>query len=213
MIIHDISMPLTNGMLTYPKDVPYSRTLQRDMAQGDSSTVSVMNSSVHVGTHLDAPTHFISDGYNVESIPLDHLYGKAHVIDCRGHEAVTAKVIEKQLPESPERILLKTDNSAEVKKHPNGPFNPKFVYLAGDAAQLLVDRGCKLVGIDYLSIDQSGNPEKASHHILLGNNVTIVEGVMLADIVPGNYFLSCGPLKMEGAEGAPCRAVLIEYPC
>jgi len=79
-----------------------------------------------------------------------------------------------------------------------------------DGAQLLVDRNIILVGIDYLSIDQSGSAEKAAHHILLSNNITIMESIVLTEVPPGEYFLACGPLKMVGSDGAPCRAVLIK---
>lgn len=203
-------MTLYEGMLTYPKDVPYRRYRQRDMDGDDSSNVSAFESTVHIGTHVDSPLHYYRDGYGCEAIPLDHLYGPAQVIDCRSIPAVTATDLHGKLIEGVPRVLLKTDNSQRYHDNPDAPFNRDFVYVDGTAAELFVAFDVKLVGIDYLSIDQSGVAGKPSHHTLLEKNITILEGIDLALIEPGVYFFSCGPLKMKGSDGAPARAVLIE---
>lgn len=210
MEIHDISVTLTNGMTTYPSDVPYRRTQQRNLHQGDTSNVSVIETSAHAGTHVDAPRHYLAEGYGTDKIPLEHLYGPAFVADCRGARAVTAAMLERQAPRDTKRLLLKTDNSQRLGDDPQAPFNRDFVYLDAGGARFIVERGIMLVGIDYLSIDKSGLPGKDSHHILLSHNITIVEGVVLTRVVPGRYFLACGALKMADSDGAPCRAVLIE---
>ncbi|MBN1846177.1 MAG: hypothetical protein JW810_10875, partial [Sedimentisphaerales bacterium] len=82
--------------------------------------------------------------------------------------------------------------------------------LAADGARFCAERGIKLVGIDYLSIDKSGLAAKPAHHILLENGIVILEGLLLAEVPPGGYFLACGALKMADSDGAPARAVLIE---
>ncbi len=197
-------------MTSYPKDVEYKRSLQREMSHGDSSNVSYFEMSSHGGTHIDAPLHYYPEGNSIDQIPLEILYGPAHVIDCRGHEAITADILTDKLPDNPERILLMTDNSNLLYDHPEGPFNAAFVYLADCGAQLLADLDIKLVGIDYLSIDRGYDKAKSSHHILLEKGITILESIILKDIKPGKYFLACGALKMTNSEGAPCRAVLIE---
>ena len=209
-LIHDISMTLDEPMLTYPGDVPYQRTLQRDRTKGDSSNVSVINTSVHVGSHVDAPRHYLTDSYGADKIPLHALYGPAYVLDCIGLESVTAAWLDQYLPESVERLLLKTDNSQWLHCQPPMPFRRDFVYLDGAAARLLAQRSVKLVGIDYLSIDKSGLAAKPAHYALLENNIVILEGIDLTGISPGRYFLACGPLKMAHSDGAPCRVVLIE---
>ncbi|MBN1765394.1 MAG: cyclase family protein [Sedimentisphaerales bacterium] len=204
-------MTLTHGMVTYPKDLPYQRQLQRSIKRGDSSNVSQLEMSAHTGSHVDSPLHYIEDGYGVSDIPLDHLYGPVQVIDCRGIPAVTADALKPKLLSQTQRLLLKTDNSRQLADNPDGPFNPDFVYLDKSAAVFLAEQGIiSLVGIDYLSIDKSGLADKPAHHILLKNKITILEGIVLADIKPGLYFLACGPLKMAESDGAPCRAVLIE---
>jgi len=209
-LIHDISLTLTEGMVAYPKDVPYQRRLQRDKEQGDSSSVSMIETTVHVGTHVDAPNHFIPNGYGVDRIPLDHLYGPVFVADCTGTPAVTADILQNIVPPETQRLLLKTDNSTKLHQSSLVPFDKEFVYLDGAGAQFCVDRHIKLVGIDYLSIDKFGSKEKPAHHTLLGNNITILEGIVLFKLKMGFYYLACGPLKMADSDGAPCRAVLIE---
>ena len=210
IVIHDISLTLEAGMITYPKDVPYQRILQRSLARGESSNVSQIEMSAHAGTHVDAPLHYLADNYGVDKIPLTHLYGPAWVADCRSAPVVTTEILKEKVPPHTQRLLLKTDNSLSLGNNPQAPFNPDFVYLTGDAAQLLADQGIFLVGIDYLSIDKSGLTDKSAHHTLLENNITILEGIVLADIEPGPYFLACAPLKMADSDGAPCRTVLIE---
>lgn len=210
--IHDISLTLEEGVVAYPKDVAYGRTLQRDLNKGDSSNVSVVETSAHAGTHVDAPRHYFSDGYGIDEIPLGHLYGRAFVADCRGLEAVTADVLADIVPGGTERLLLKTDNSQWLHNDPRGPFRADFVYLDAGGADFCVERGIVLVGIDYLSIDKSGCAAKPAHKTLLRNNITILEGIVLAEIDTGEHFLACGPLKMADADGAPARAVLIELP-
>ena len=211
MNIHDISLTLDSGMVSYPKDVPYKRYLQRDLAKSDSSNVSVVEMSAHTGSHVDSPLHFLANGYGASEIPLSHLYGPAFVADCCGMAAVTAEVLKKQLPQGTKRLLLKTDNSQLLKDNPKGPFDTDFVYLDPGGAQYIADNGIELVGIDYLSIDKYGSSGKDSHHILLENNITILEGIVLAEVEAGEYFMACGALKMADADGAPCRVVLIEF--
>jgi len=209
LIIYDISMTLRNGMLCYPKDVAYQRRRQRDMAKDDSSNVSQVEMSVHTGSHIDAPVHYYPAGQGADKVPLEHLYGQVQVIDCRGTAAVTAEVLQGKLPPGSKRLLLKTDNSQKQLTEKT-KFDPDFVYLAASGAKYIVEQGIILVGIDYLSIDKSGLAGKDAHHILLENNVTILEGVVLGEAPAGEYFLACGALKMEDSDGAPCRVVLIK---
>ena len=210
MKIYDISMTLYNGMLTYPRDVPYQRTLQRDLDKGDSSNVSAIQTTAHVGTHVDAPLHYLADGYGTDKIPLEQLYGPTFVADCRDVTVVTGDLLSDKVPAGAKRLLLKTDNSRRVFENPDAPFHKEFVYLSGSGAQFCVEKGIQLVGIDYLSIDKSGLAEKPAHHIMLQKNITILEGIVLAQVEEGEYFLACGPLKMADVDGAPARAVLFD---
>lgn len=210
MTLYDISMPLASPMQTYPGVTPYRRTLRRSLAQGDSSNLSDMEMCAHTGTHVDAPFHFIARGASIEQIPLAHCCGPAQVVDCRGCTAITAERLQGRIPAKTARVLLKTDNSERLRESPSGPFRPDAVYLAGDGAEYLAGHGVQLVGIDALAIDKPGQPRKPSHALLLAGNITILEGLALADVEPGEYFLFCAPLKMVGSDGAPCRAVLMD---
>ncbi len=208
--IIDISMTLEKGMTTYPGDVPYQRSLQRDMSRGDSSNVSVMLASAHLGTHVDSPRHYFPQGYGADKIPLTQLYGPAYVADCCGKAAVTADMLKDIVPHQTARLLIKTDNSQLLYNNPRGNFNKNFVYLTADAAEFILEQNIILVGIDYLSIDKSGLAEKPVHHTLLSHNITILEGIVLATVEQGTYFLACGCLKMVDSDGSPCRAVLVK---
>ena len=208
--IYDISLTLEPGMVTYHQDIPYQRSLQRDLSRGDSSNVSMFETSAHVGTHVDAPLHYFPRGYGIDKIPLEHLYGPAFVADCRHLPAVTADALHEKVPPGTKRLLLKTDNSQLLHDNPHAPFNKNFVYLDDSAARFCVDINILLVGIDYLSIDKSGLAAKPAHHLLLGHDITILEGIVLAHVEPGEYFLVAGPLKMANSDGAPCRAILLK---
>lgn len=209
-IIHDISMTLENDMVGYPKDIPYFWKRQRDMDKSDGSNVSQFESSCHIGTHVDSPLHYYNDGYDTASIPLEHLYGPAYVVDCRGQASVSRQSLEGKIPDGTQRLLLKTDNSQLMADNPKAPFNKNFIYLDDTGAEFVAEVGIKLIGIDYLSIDKSGLATKPAHHTLLENHITILEGILLADISPGEYFLCCGSLKMAQSDGAPARTILLE---
>lgn len=165
----------------------------------------VMN--VHTGTHIDAPAHFFANGASVEMVPLATLVGAAYVADLQTIDRITATDLEQlHLPPGVTRLLCKTRNSA-LWRRGESEFNPDFVALTADAAQWVVDRGIKLIGVDYLSVQRfDAGPE--THHILLEKSVVIVEGLNLAEVTPGWYTLICLPLKLIGVEGAPVRAIL-----
>jgi arylformamidase len=171
---------------------------------GDPVNVSELDMGAHSGTHVDAPDHFLAAGAGAEALPLEALIGPADVVDATA--AVTAldllTVRDLELPSrGSERILFKTRNSQLWNRD---EFSRDFVRLDGEAAAYLVERGVKLLGIDYLSI---GDAE--AHRVLLGAGVVCVEGLDLRGIEPGSYELVCLPLKLVGSDGAPARAVLI----
>jgi arylformamidase len=161
---------------------------------------------VHTGTHVDAPRHFIPGGAGVESLPLAALIGPVRVVSIQHEGAVRVEELERAGLEGVERVLFRTRNSDQWS---DSLFKEDFVYLDPDAAQWLVDRGVSLVGVDYLSVEAFAAPEPLTHRTLLGAGVVVVEGLDLSEISPGDYFLSCLPLKLAGADGAPARVVLM----
>jgi arylformamidase len=156
---------------------------------------------------VDAPLHFISGGDTVEAMSLDALIGPAVLAYLPQVAAVTAADLEALgLPANVERLLLRTPNS-ELWSTAGQDFQPNFVALTIDAAEWLVQRHIRLIGVDYLSVQRFGDGPQV-HQILLEAGAVIVEGLNLAGVQPGVYELMCLPLKLAGAEGAPARAVL-----
>ena len=209
MKIHDVSVPIRDGGLVYPGNPPIHIELQQAIAKGAGANVSHVDFGSHTGTHVDAPRHFFDDGAGVDEIPLDVLIGEAMVVgfgdDVR---AVTRGDLERFDLTGVERLLLHTRNSTYLTQDPD--FHQDYTYLAHDGAEHLVALGVKLVGIDYLSIEQFHSGHHRTHLTLLGAGVVIVEGLNLDGIADGRYQLCCLPLRLAGCDGAPARAVLIE---
>jgi arylformamidase len=164
--------------------------------------------SCHTGTHVDAPHHFLNNGKTVDNLSLDLLIGRAYVLYLPDINMITASILmDAEIPPRTRRLLFKTRNS-DYWANGNKEFQTDFVGLSVDAAELLVDRNVKLVGIDYLSIA----PYKMStpvHTILLNAGMVVIEGLDLSQVSQGRYTLHCLPLKLGGADGAPTRAILV----
>lgn len=207
--LFDISVPLSSKLPVWPGDPLPEIDRFSKMEEGEDANVSRMTISVHFGTHVDAPFHFVADGNTVEQLLLDVLTGPAWVIqipeDCM---LITRQVLEGlHLPEKMERVLFRTRNSL-LWQAGKKEFDRAFTALSADGAEYLVEIGVQLVGIDYLSIAPFDEP-LATHRTLLENGVIILESVDLSSVPAGEYDLYCLPLKLVGAEGAPARAILI----
>jgi len=208
MRTYDITLTITPQMIVWPGDSPVIIEHTSSIASGDHSNVSQITMSCHAGTHVDAPHHFLDNGKTVEGLSLDLLIGRAYVLHLPDVNLITASVLmQADIPPRTRRLLFKTRNSEYWLKG-NGEFHTDFVGLSVDAAELLVDRNVKLVGIDYLSIA----PYKLGtqvHTILLNAGVVVIEGLDLSQVSQGRYTLHCLPLKLGGADGAPTRAILV----
>ncbi len=161
----------------------------------------------HCGTHVDAPYHFEANGAKVDELALDVLIGRARVVEIAAERVIQKADLLAVDLDNVERLLLKTRNSSIVNSK---EFTRNFVSLAADAAEFIVARGIKLVGIDYCSIEEITSKDYPTHHTLLRNGVVIIEMLDLSSIAPGDYELLCLPLKLKGAGGAPARVVLRE---
>lgn len=209
MIIYDITVPVSSSIPVWPGDPPLVLELVSSMDAGAHDNVSRLGCSVHTGTHVDAPHHFLNDGRTVESLSLDVLTGLAQVVQVPDQvDVITAQILEKAaLQSGTSRLLLKTRNSRLWERREK-EFVKDFVGVSLDGAEWLVDAGIKLVGIDYLSIA----PYKHSlrvHQALLKPGMIILEGLDLSTVSPGIYTLYCLPLKLVGSDGSPSRAILI----
>jgi arylformamidase len=159
------------------------------------------------GTHVDAPYHFLKDGPKLGEVPLDRMVGQCVVADLRGRRAVDAASLRDVQFDRGDILLCLTDNSA---KWAAPSFQKDFTFVTKDAADVLVDRGVRALGMDYLSIEEFGSPDFPVHHRLLGAGVFVIEGLDLGKVAPGRYYLVCLPLKYPNLDGAPARAVLLE---
>jgi len=208
--ILDISVSLGSELPVWPGDPKIVLERARNIAKGDTSNDSRIACSVHAGTHVDAPAHFIENGATVDQLPLDILIGSAMVVELLNVDIITPEILESViLPVEMKRLLFKTKNSA-LWADPTHQFNPDYVALSADAAEWLVQKGIRLVGVDYLSVQMYKDTEPLTHQILLEAGVVIVEGLNLHKARQASYQLVCLPLKLAGSEGAPARAILIE---
>ncbi len=205
MTIIDISLPIHSGMVVYEGDPAVSVTPRLEIARGDTANVSLISLGSHTGTHLDAPAHFIEGGATVETLPLETLVGQALVAEIAANRLIGRGDLERLPLDGHRRLLLKTPNSSLWSR---GGFHRDFVALDVEGARYLTERGLRLVGIDYLSIEAFHAPGHPVHRHLLGAGVVILEGLNLARVEPGVYELICLPLPVKGIDGAPCRAVL-----
>ena len=208
MVIYDVTVPIDSGIPIYEGDPPVKIEAASSLAKGDSANVSFLHFGAHTGTHVDAPAHFIAGAARIDSLPLDTLIGPARVVRIPDDRAeIDTNFIAGGDLDGVERLLFHTRNSSFW----NGEgFRKDFTHLLPEAAEMLVNRGVKLVGTDYLSIEKFHSGHHRTHIALLSRGVVIVEGLNLSGVPAGDYELICLPLKIaEGAgDGAPARVVL-----
>ena len=203
----DISIPLRNGCVNWPGDAPFQLTRVADMQRdGTEYNLSKIATSVHMGTHMDAPLHFVDGGRTMESMPLEATLGKARVIEIQHEKLITVEELVPHAIQAGERILFKTRNSARQWK--TDEFLTDFVHIPASAAHYLVDRGILTVGIDALSVGGFDTDGPECHRVLLGAGIWIIEWLDLSAVDAGDYELACLPLLLVGSEGAPARAAL-----
>jgi arylformamidase len=196
-MIIDISVPVRTGMVTYPGDPEVRLERVKAIADGESANVSKLDLGVHSGTHVDAPLHFIDGADGADELPLDVLNGPCEVVEAAALDESAVGAV----PEGAERVIFKTPNS---ELWAQDTFPETFERLDGAAARALVERGVRLVGVDYLSVG-----DEDAHRVLLGAGVVPVEGLDLRGVEPGSYELHCLPLRLVGSDGAPARAILV----
>ena len=195
MKIYDISQEIF-GCQVYPGDPTPEKKLLCSMDRGDLYNLTAFSMCAHNGTHIDAPAHFIKGGKSVDAIPLENLVGMAYVTEHSGTvtgsdaEGIIEKANNKN-PEAAKRILIKGD-----------------VEVSEDAAEVFANRGILLLGNEPQTVGPENAP-MAVHKILLQKGVILLEGIRLDEACEGVYFLNAAPLNLSGADGAPCRAILI----
>lgn len=205
MEIFDISRSLRAALASWPGDTRFHFALRWQMAAGASVNVGALESSVHNGTHADAPFHFAPDGPAIDALPLHPYLGACVVADVRGLELIEPAQLEswKSALEGAPRLLLKTDRWKEDETFP-----ATIPVIAASVPAWLQARGVKLLGLDLPSVDAIDSKDLPNHHSLAQSGIAILESLDLAAIAPGVYELAALPLKIAGADGAPVRAIL-----
>jgi arylformamidase len=202
----DVSVPLRTGMVHWPDDPPVSIEREQDIERGDVATVSSLSMGAHTGTHIDAPLHFFRTGKSIDTMPLTATLGRARVIEIHDPESIKPDELRPHEIQRDERILFKTRNSARCWQ--TDDFVEDFVYISPEAARYLAAQRVQTVGVDYLSVGGFFRDGVETHHALLEAGIWIIEGLNLSSVAPGIYELVCLPLKIEGGDGAPARAIL-----
>ncbi len=202
MKIIDISWPITEDMTEYKDRRSVSvKTLSIDDPYVHESIFCFKS---HVGTHIDAPKHFIKGGKALDQLQLDATIGQCQVIDMmQVEDKITQQDVASISIQAP-IVLFKTKNSL-LKV--TDPFKVNFVYVASDAAEYLVAQNIKAVGIDYLGIERN-QPDHETHKAFLSHDIPIIEGLRLEHVEPGLYQLFCLPLRIMNVDASPARAVL-----
>ena len=209
MRIYDISQTIHNEMPVWPGDPKVRLEWLSQISQGGAVNLTGIHMCAHAGTHIDMPSHFLDQGQNLDDIDLEVVIGNARVISVP-HEV---KVINDSFLQTislggVERVLFKTKNGALVKADSQS-FHEDFVALDASGARFLAETGCKLVGIDYMSVAVFEDPD-GGHMPLLEAGIVVLEGINLENVEPGEYQLIALPLKMGGREGSPVRAILLD---
>ncbi|MBM4055567.1 MAG: cyclase family protein [Planctomycetes bacterium] len=205
MAFYDVTLPISDSMITWPSDPAVSVKKTSMISRGDSCNVSELKIGSHCGTHIDAPYHFLENGRTIDQIILENLIGDAMIFEFDNQEKIDVSDVKRLRLDNVKRVIFKTINSSYWKL---SAFKKDFVYITKEAAQYLVDRGIQLVGVDYLSIEKFNSQKAETHGVFLQNNVVVLEGLDLSLVAAGNYELIALPLKIKSGDGSPARVIL-----
>jgi len=203
MRIIDISPPISPDLKVFPGDTPPSREVLMEMARGDHITLSTFRSTVHVGAHVDAPSHYGVDGQTIDRMPLDLFIGPCQVMRvdvARGGRIAVADLTGEI---ASERILFATGTFPDPHV-----WNDDFAAIDPALVDHLKRCGVRLVGIDTPSVDSASAKVLEAHHRFLVDGIVILEGIVLNDVPDGIYELIALPLRLVGFDASPVRAVL-----
>ncbi len=206
---YDITVPIKQGMNYFPTDpAPPKIYRYHDRELGGMVTMSMLEIISHTGTHIDAPLHFIPNGSTISDMPLNITLGPCKVLEIKDQVKIKVAELEKYDIKKGDRILCKTRNSPKTYTSPR--FVEDYVYLDGEAAEYLVEKGVILFGLDNITIGhfKEENNLTKTHQTLLSAGVYILEDCALDGVPAGEYELLCLPLLMWKGDAGPCRAIL-----
>jgi len=205
----DITYPTSSALPKWPGSIGIKITQQMQLPLHTNNLTSI-EIDCHLGTHLDAPAHFIEGGKTVDQLDLIKCIGQTYVAEIYGKKNITYSDLEEaNIPLTCKRLLLKTDNQTYWQKKIS-EFQEDFCSIDITGVQWVIEKKIELIGIDYLSI-QRFHDSIAVHQKLLKNEIVIVETLNLEQVKQGWYYLICLPVNLKGLEGAPVRAILKKY--
>lgn len=202
--IIDITPPVRSNMAVFPGDAAYQARMTFTIGPGCPVNVAEFSMSCHCGAHADAPRHYDAGGAAIDALDLKPFLGVARVVDARGTGPLCRpEDISGALRDPPERILLRLADRLDPMVWPAG-----FRAIHPDTLELLADRGVRLIGVDVPSVDPDTSKDLPSHMVARDRDLRILENLVLSEVVPGDYELIALPMKLEGLDAAPVRAVL-----
>jgi arylformamidase len=200
----DISPLIDSAIHVWPGDTPYVHTVNLDMKAGADITLSDIRTSVHVGAHADAPSHYVADGEDIAARSLELYIGRCVVVhvDVERGERIYPVHLKGKAVNAP-RLLLRTGTFPDPRA-----WNDDFAALSPELVDSLYDHGVMLVGIDTPSVDPFASKALESHQAFARHDMAILEGLVLDGVAEGEYELIAPPLRLRGADASPVRAVL-----
>ncbi|MDL4839739.1 arylformamidase [Aquibacillus rhizosphaerae] len=199
----DISQPLTNQIAHWPDDKPFSYQLTSSKQQNGAANIGQFTSSLHIGTHVDAPFHYKNDGNKIYDLDINVYIGQAKVINVSAHKTINRNLLEQFSLDGVERLLLRTSLPSTPNKFPDS-----IPVLDQDIAPFLFEKGVRLLGVNMPSVDPLDSKELLTHHALGKHNIYILENLVLDYVKEGDYLLSALPLAIVEGDGSPVRAVV-----
>jgi arylformamidase len=204
----DISPPIDATIAVWPGDTPFAQTFNAEMSAGANLTLSDIRTTLHVGAHTDAASHYVPDGEDIASRSLDYYVGPCTVVqvEVRRGERILPRHIEGKHIAAP-RLLFRTGTFPDPRN-----WNDDFASLSPELVETLHERGVILVGIDTPSVDPFDSKPLEAHHVLAAHNMANLEGLVLEGVDEGDYELIALPLRIVGGDASPVRAVLRRMP-
>ncbi|WP_409305045.1 arylformamidase [Peribacillus sp. SCS-155] len=201
----DISQPLDNNIVTWPGDTPFTYNVNWSKDESGSVNVGQLTMSTHTGTHIDAPFHFDNEGKKVIELDVDIYIGKAKVIHLGGISSIGLRELENHTIKGVERLIIRTDGWTDRSEFPES-----IPHVETGVAAYLAEQGIRLLGLDLPSVDPLDSKELPAHHELTAHGIHILEGLVLEEVISGEYELAALPLPLVEADGSPVRAILRE---
>lgn len=201
--LFDISPPITQHLAVWPGDTPLTREILADLSRGDNLTLSTLRATVHLGSHADGPSHYGKDAPSIDRRALDYYIGPCHVIrvDVARATRITPSMFTAKITAS--RVLFATGTYPDPQN-----WNNDFAALSVELIDFLDEHGVITVGIDTPSVDLFDAKDLPAHQAILRHNMSILEGLVLKDVPPGDYELIALPLPLVGFDASPVRAIL-----